>query len=84
MRQFLVGNGDGRHRHREMTGSGYVYGFAVLKQEAVMCKHTLAAKLAVRLGLQRNKLVSDADFQVLVCHSEIHELTSPSTGTSAR
>lgn len=41
------------------------YRFTVLKGDALMCKHVLAARIAEKLGAQNERAISNKDFQVI-------------------
>jgi hypothetical protein len=43
----------------------------VLKGEATMCKHVLAAHIAAGLGMHIERAVSNMDFQAMLCHADM-------------
>ena len=67
-------------------GAGYVvlpghcecqaFCFKVLKAEAPLCKHELAAKLAHSMGMCAERSVTDAKLQAVLCHDVLHTVAA--------
>eukprot|EP00039_Didymoeca_costata_P021067 m.343303 g.343303 ORF g.343303 m.343303 type:complete len:185 (-) comp22662_c0_seq1:1347-1901(-) len=47
------------------------YKFRVVKAEALMCKHVLAARIAIALDAYLKKDITDKEYQTILCHQEL-------------